>query len=408
MSKVLAAGHNMIINNKVGGVSTPFYPITKIGNIYNEKGDALPDVLAGYQKSDPAHMVPDYASEEVSNIRFLRNDNTWATIRSATPEVSGIVKLTDEINVEDSTLAATATAVKKAYDKAAAVETAVNEAGYVVSTQLGTASTDTVTGIATLDESGKVYASQLPSYVDDVLEVGLKATADGQPFTEAVDGSGATVTPESGKIYLNIHKNNIGGTEKDADGLSYRWTSTQFAAIPSALALGETSATAFDGARGKIAYDHSQAAHAMATATEVTSCTDNGYINIKSTADGEVAKTLVYQHPSVEGATETNPHGTTAADVGLGKVENKTVAEIMGDMTADDISAALGYVPQDSTSLASASKDGVMSKAQAAKLDGCLPIYVQKETPTGDGLWFEITDEADPTPSTPVEGDENA
>lgn len=74
-------------------------------------------------------------------------------------------------------------------------------------------------------------------------------------------------TGESGKIYVALDTNK-----------TYRWSGSAYVEISESLALGETSSTAYRGDRGKAAYDHSQ----------------------------------------VTG----NPHGTTAADVGLGNVDN--------------------------------------------------------------------------------------
>ena len=88
-------------------------------------------------------------------------------------------------------------------------------------------------GVAELDANGLVPSSQLPSYVDDVLEYDTK--------------TGFPTNGESGKIYIATDTN-----------LQYRWTGTQYIEISSSLALGETSSTAYRGDRGKIAYDHSQ------------------------------------------------------------------------------------------------------------------------------------------------------
>lgn len=49
---------------------------------------------------------------------FLRNDNTWQTLPSATTSATGIVQLNDATNSTSTTQAATANAVKKAYDLA--------------------------------------------------------------------------------------------------------------------------------------------------------------------------------------------------------------------------------------------------------------------------------------------------
>ena len=44
-------------------------------------------------------------------------------------------------------------------------------------------------------------------------------------------------------------------------------------------------------------------------------------------------------------ADKDNPHEVTAAQVGLGNVENKSSTEILGEMTYDNVVDALGYVP---------------------------------------------------------------
>ena len=81
---------------------------------------------------------------------------------------------------------------------------------------------------------GKVPSSQLPSYVDDVLEFANLASFP--------------ATGESGKIYIALDTNK-----------TYRWSGSVYVIISESLALGETSSTAYRGDRGKIAYDHSQA-----------------------------------------------------------------------------------------------------------------------------------------------------
>lgn len=107
-------------------------------------------------------------------------------------------------------------------------------------------------GIATLDDAGKVPASQLPSYVDDVLEGYLKAE-DGKFYKEETYTT--AYTPEDGKIYVDLSTNK-----------SYRWSGTVYVEIAGGVALGETEQTAYRGDRGKIAYDHSQTPHAPADA----------------------------------------------------------------------------------------------------------------------------------------------
>jgi hypothetical protein len=95
------------------------------------------------------------------------------------------------------------------------------------------ASKGAANGYAGLDGTGKVPANQLPAFVDDVLEFANLA---------AFPGSGT-----SGIIYVAIDTN-----------MTYRWGGSSYINISQSLALGETSATAYRGDRGKTAYDHSQ------------------------------------------------------------------------------------------------------------------------------------------------------
>ena len=134
-----------------------------------------------------------------------------------------------------------------------------SEVGAIPTTQKGVAS-----GVATLDSNGLVPSSQLPSFVDDVLE----GTAQGKTETSAgtytatgfiLKGETKACTPEEGKIYID----SVG---TGASNIEFRWTGTQFASIGTNLVLGETSTTAYRGDRGKIAYEHSQSDHAPANA----------------------------------------------------------------------------------------------------------------------------------------------
>ncbi len=85
-------------------------------------------------------------------------------------------------------------------------------------------------GVAELDENGKVPTSQLPSYVDDVIE--------------AASMSAFPATGEAGKIYVALDTNK-----------TYRWGGSAYVEISESLALGDTSSTAFRGDYGKALKD---------------------------------------------------------------------------------------------------------------------------------------------------------
>ena len=92
---------------------------------------------------------------------------------------------------------------------------------------------------------GKVPTSQLPAFVDDVLEFAAL--------------SGFPTAGESGKIYVALDTNK-----------TYRWSGTGYVEISASIALGETAATAYRGDRGKTAYDHSQNSTVHVTAAQKT------------------------------------------------------------------------------------------------------------------------------------------
>lgn len=86
--------------------------------------------------------------------------------------------------------------------------------------QLGVAN-----GVASLDSNGLVPSSQLPSYVDDIIE--------------SVDFASLPVTGEVGKIYVDL-----------ATNLTYRWSGTAYVEISKSIALGTTAGTAYAGDAG--------------------------------------------------------------------------------------------------------------------------------------------------------------
>ena len=109
-------------------------------------------------------------------------------------------------------------------------------------------------GLASLGSDGKVPAAQLPSYVDDVIDV--YATYEVSPTNQISniklysDAAHANpVTGEAGKSYNDI----TGGHP----GYQFRWSGTTWVPITSGgLIIGEISGTAYDGAKGKITTDN--------------------------------------------------------------------------------------------------------------------------------------------------------
>ena len=113
-------------------------------------------------------------------------------------------------------------------------------------------------GVASLDGTGKVPSSQLPAFVDDVVE--------------AEDYAHLPAEGESGKIYVTLD-----------DNKTYRWGGTTYVEISESLALGNTSSTAFRGDYGQITYDHAT------DSSRVQSATQEGLFKVGSTAEGHIS-----------------------------------------------------------------------------------------------------------------------
>ena len=152
-----------------------------------------------------------------------------------------------------------------------------------------------VNGVASLDENGKVPSTQLPGFVDDVLEYD-----NFEAFPE---------TGETGKIYVT----------KDTN-LEYRWSGTQYTQISKSIGIGETSSTAYAGDKGKQVTDR---------VAEVYSANSviNGLSDITFDSDDIEAQTL-----SADNAIKTWDSSNTLHDL---KIPYATTTKA-GAMSATD------------------------------------------------------------------------
>jgi hypothetical protein len=111
---------------------------------------------------------------------------------------------------------------------------------------------NTANGLLVLDTAGLVPSSNLPSYVDDVLDV--YATYD-QSATGTISNvklytdSSKTiaVVPETGKIYIDV--------SSGKPPYQFRWSGTAYVTLNTGgLIIGTISGTAFDGGKGQELY----------------------------------------------------------------------------------------------------------------------------------------------------------
>lgn len=193
-------------------------------------------------------------------------------------------------------------------------------------------------GLAELDSNGKVPSSQLPSFVDDVVEGYLY---NSKFYKESAHTT--VITGETGKIYIDLSTNK-----------TYRWSGSSFVVISETLALGETSSTAYRGDRGKIAYDHSQATHAPSNAQANVIET----VKVNGTALTPSSKAVNITVPTVGNGTITiTQNGTTKGTFTTNQSGNTTIA-----LTDTDTNTTY--------SDATTSTSGLMSASDKTKLNG--------------------------------------
>ena len=156
-----------------------------------------------------------------------------------------------------------------------------------LATKINASEKGATNGVAMLGDDGKVPVSQLPmSVLEQIIElIDFSASApkvgnEGEQYYNSTDKKIYTSngsdwinaeTPLASKIYSVVAGANA--------NKQYRWSGLDLVNIGSPLALGETSANAYPGDKGKLAYEHSL-------------------------------------------LSSGNPHGVTKEDVGLGNVEN--------------------------------------------------------------------------------------
>ena len=207
-------------------------------------------------------------------------------------------------------------------------------------------------GVATLDQEGKVPSSQLPSFVDDVIEVD---SYDNLP-----------TTGEAGKIYVT----------KDTN-LTYRWSGSRYIEISASLALGETSSTAYPGDKGKETTDKVNTHVADLNNPHQVTKEQVGLENVDNTSDldkpvsnatqelvDNTKKELEDLITSNEGGLDNhikdfnNPHKVTKDQVGLGNVDNTSDKDKpLSDAAKEAINEVKTLITSSGTDLSNHIKD---------------------------------------------------
>lgn len=340
----LAAVNSGIDTTKVGQIATNTTDISSLQDAVDTKLDKTANAASAaklnngtadyavgsatkgvyFNNGVPTAMTYSVNSNVPENAVFT--DTTYSSGTGITVNASNAINHSNSVSEKT-----TASALKVAYDAQGHITGSsaltASDVGAIATTAKGVAN-----GVAELDSTGKVPSSQLPSYVDDVLEYSAK--------------SSFPATGESGKIYVDTSTNK-----------TYRWSGTAYVEISESIALGETENTAYYGNKGKTAYEHSQVT--SGNPHNVTK-TDVGLGNV---GNFKAVSTVASQ-----GLSDTEK-SNARANIGAG-TGNGTYSKPSGGIPKTDLASAV------QTSLGKA--DSALQSHQTIKQDGITGATVNR------------------------------
>ncbi len=214
--------------------------------------------------------------------------------------------------------------------------TNIAQATFIPATEKGANS-----GVATLDATGKVPSSQLPSFVDDVIE--------------AANYAALPATGEAGKIYVTLD-----------DNKTYRWGGTAYVEISASIALGETQGTAYEGSKGKANAD-AIAAHTGNNDIHVTTSDKTAWGAKYDLPSGGIPKTDLAQ--GVQDSLDLADSALQAADI-AGKA-NMVSSAVSGNFAGLDSNGDLTDSGSKAADFATAAQGAKADSAiQSVKVNG--------------------------------------
>ena len=323
-------------------------------------------------------------SQETSreNAENLRESNTATAITNANTATSNANVATSNAN-EATTKANTATdAAKTATSNA---NTATNQANNAIAEMNRLMQDNTLVhkdlmgvadGVATLDGNGKVIASQLPSFVDEVLEgTAQGVTVDSQTGSQTATGfilTGETkvCTPEKGKLYVDPTKN-----------ITYRWSGTIYVSVGGGTVTGIVMNGVSKGIGGII-----DLGTVITGGSQTTTSTADGGTNVYTFSDGSTF------------TVKNGNKGTTgAAGKSVTKATQTTSSTESGGMNVvtfyDSSDVAIGtaivYNGKATEKLATQTVDGLMSSTDKKKLDNMIIKSSTEPTNQTSGYWYK-------------------
>ena len=248
--------------------------------------------------------------------QFTFNGEKWVNyvedIPTASLESKGLMSSQDKVNLEECVQHLEDTSNPHHVSKEQIGLGNVTNDAQVKRSELGVT-------VATLNDNGKVAESQLPSYVDDILEGQLVSVTE---FTLNAGQHGEV--KQSGVIYLDTTTNT-----------SYRWSGSQYVMTGSSLTLGEGEDQAFPGNRGVNLENQSAVTSLLSEASE-------DKVTIKVTQKSLDGKSESTDDVDIRVATTTTAGVMSATDkAALDELPNliseAEISSISNTQTANDV-----------------------------------------------------------------------
>lgn len=332
------------------------------------------------QETGKGLSTNDYTTTEKNKLAGIAagaevNQNAYANVKvGATTIAAGSKTDTIELVAGSNNVTITPDAANK---KVTISVDDTDLSGYIPTSQKGANN-----GVATLDAQGKVPSSQLPSYVDDVIE---GYYYNGKFYREAAHTT--EITAEAGKIYVDL------STDK-----TYRWGGSAYAVISETLALGETAGTAYEGSKGKeladTVADTSAQNPTLAWGTQTTLGKANGTtfkLTMPANPNTDTRVTAVENHYTPQEDTNARINATSGNYIsGIKRDAAGHVTGIQENALPTDTGATSVEVTGSGNAVTGASYDSTTRKMTltkgvtalvAADLDG----YVNETEVTGSG-----------------------
>ena len=429
----LTDGLNVVIQQKVGNTNTPIYPFTHAANVILAGADGY-DVDTVIGQILAKNFVPDYSEETASSLRFLRNDNTWVTIQSASTSQVGVVQLSNALDSTSETTAATSKAAKGLKDAIDTLNGSVSTSGSVLKMihdnaknalyEAGTGGDPDVTiggAIAAVQSASAVsvvkqqtaetgyaatyYVTQAGTQVGEKINIPKDYLVKSGTVQTCTVADQPVTGYKVGDKYLDFVVNTVDASATDQ----------HIYILVKDLVDVYTGTTVTNGISVSVGNDNAISASVSGKAIARANITD-AFENDIAAVEGAI--TTLTGDVSTSGSVLKMIHDNAASAVyqaGTGGAADITISDALDSALAildnldasitnsagtDGISSSLTEVDGVVTALsvsqqaATSSENGYMTSTYAAKLDNCMQIAIDDTAPSfTNGLWFEVVSE---------------